>query len=111
MPDSPLEIYANAYNLQYHEEKIAEACILYKQIVKNFPDSKECAYSAIQLEKIAAIDLVEDKPGYSKNHIFLTILLILNLLFTFSAISTGAYYIKYKVLPVYHVLKSKNLIP
>ncbi len=50
--NSPLELYEKAYRLQYEENKIPEACRLYKVIIDEFPDSNECGYSVIQLEKI-----------------------------------------------------------
>jgi len=52
--NSPLELYEKAYRLQYDENKIPEACRLYKVIIDEFPDSNECGYAVIQLEKLIA---------------------------------------------------------
>jgi hypothetical protein len=52
--NSPLELYEKAYRLQYEENKISEACRLYKAIIDEFPDSNECGYAVIQLEKLIA---------------------------------------------------------
>lgn len=52
--NSPLELYEKAYRLQYDENRIPEACRLYKLIIDEFPDSNECGYAVIQLEKIIA---------------------------------------------------------
>jgi hypothetical protein len=52
--NTPLELYEKAYRLQYDENKVPEACRLYKVIIDEFPDSNECGYSVIQLEKLIA---------------------------------------------------------
>jgi hypothetical protein len=52
--NSPLELYEKAYRLHYDEGRIPEACRVYKAIVDDFPDSNECGYAVIQLEKILA---------------------------------------------------------
>jgi hypothetical protein len=52
--NSPLELYEMAYRLHYDEGRIPEACRMYKAIVDEFPDSNECGYAVIQLEKILA---------------------------------------------------------
>ncbi len=57
--NSPLELYEKAYRLQYDESKIPEACRLYKAIMDEFPDSNECGYAVIQLEKIIAKTMSE----------------------------------------------------
>ncbi|MBD3347081.1 MAG: tetratricopeptide repeat protein [Chitinivibrionales bacterium] len=50
--DTPLELYEKAYKLHYQEYKIAEACAIYRQLIEKFPDSRECGYAVIQLNKI-----------------------------------------------------------
>jgi len=57
MAHSPLELYESAYRLQYHDKKIAEAVKIYEAIIREFPDSNECAYSVIQFQKIKALDI------------------------------------------------------
>jgi hypothetical protein len=57
--NSPLELYEKAYRLHYDEGRIPEACRLYKAIVDGFPDSNECGYAVIQLEKVLAQSVSE----------------------------------------------------
>jgi tetratricopeptide (TPR) repeat protein len=52
MEKTPLELYETAYNLQYLEKKIPEAIEYYNQLIKGFPDSNECGYAVIQLQKL-----------------------------------------------------------
>jgi len=59
MAQSPLELYEQAYRLHYHEQKIPEAVKTYEAIIRDFPDSNECAYSVIQLQKIKAKDITK----------------------------------------------------
>lgn len=57
MANTPLELYDCAYRLQYHEKKIQEAIKLYETIIREFPESNECGYAVIQLQKIKANDI------------------------------------------------------
>ncbi|MBD3319643.1 MAG: tetratricopeptide repeat protein [Chitinivibrionales bacterium] len=50
--DTPLELYEKAYKLHYQEYKIAEACAMYRELIDKFPDSQECGYAVVQLNKI-----------------------------------------------------------
>ena len=59
MAQSPLELYEEAYRLQYHEKKIHEAIKVYEAVIRDFPDSNECAYSVIQLQKVKAGDITK----------------------------------------------------
>jgi tetratricopeptide (TPR) repeat protein len=52
--NSPLELYETAYKYHYIEGNIPEACRVYKAIIDEFPNSNECGYSVIQLQKIQA---------------------------------------------------------
>ena len=54
--NTPLKLYKQAYVLHYKEQKIAEACDLYEQLIKEFPGSDVSAYASIQLHKIHADD-------------------------------------------------------
>ncbi len=65
--DSALQLYKMAYQLHYEEENIKEACRLYRQIIKQFPDSNEAAYAVIQLEKIGANEAIKLLNGGSFN--------------------------------------------
>ena len=59
MANSPLDLYEEAYRLQYHENKIPDAVKVYEAIIRDFPDSNECAYSVIQLQKVKANDITK----------------------------------------------------
>ena len=52
MEKTPLELYETAYKLHYVEKNIPEAITYYELLTKGFPDSNECGYAAIQLQKI-----------------------------------------------------------
>ncbi|MBN1577006.1 MAG: hypothetical protein JW913_10665 [Chitinispirillaceae bacterium] len=51
---SALQIYHSAYRCHYESNDLKEACRLYREIIRQFPDSNEAAYAVIQLEKIGA---------------------------------------------------------
>ena len=69
MANTPLELYENAYQLQYYEKKIPDAIRLYEAIIREFPDSNECGYAVIQLQKIKSRDIAKAlKTGSSKGH-------------------------------------------
>lgn len=75
MASSPLEIYEQAYRFQYEENDIPKACDVYRQIIREFPDSNESGYAAIQLQKIHAQD-VSRKLGKHSNALGLAALII-----------------------------------
>jgi tetratricopeptide (TPR) repeat protein len=52
--NSPLELYESAYKLHYIDGNIPDACRMYKTIIEEFPNSNECGYAVIQLQKIQA---------------------------------------------------------
>jgi hypothetical protein len=54
MANTPLEHYEQAYRLQYHEKRISDAIKIYEAIIRDFPDSNECGYAVIQLQKVKA---------------------------------------------------------
>jgi hypothetical protein len=54
MANTPLELYEQAYRLQYHEKHISDAIKIYEAIIRDFPDSNECGYAVIQLQKVKA---------------------------------------------------------
>ena len=51
---SALQLYHAAYRFHYESNDLKEACRLYREIIRHFPDSNESAYAVIQLEKIGA---------------------------------------------------------
>ncbi|HAJ78188.1 MAG TPA: hypothetical protein DCO75_00320 [Fibrobacteres bacterium] len=59
MENSSLELYETAYNLHYVEGNLSDACRIYKAIIDEFPDSNECGYAVIQLQKIQANEISE----------------------------------------------------
>jgi len=59
LENSSLELYETAYKLHYLEGNIPEACRIYKVIIDEFPNSNECGYAVIQLQKIQANEVSE----------------------------------------------------
>jgi tetratricopeptide (TPR) repeat protein len=60
MEQSPLELYETAYKLHYVENRIADALLHYQKIIEVFPDSNECGYASIQIQKIKAENLAHE---------------------------------------------------
>jgi hypothetical protein len=73
--DTPLQLYRKAYELQYTERKMAPACEVYGQIIREFPDSDVSAYAAIQMQKIRA-GKVARTLGRGRTDLSLALLLI-----------------------------------
>ncbi len=93
--NSPLELYEKAYRLQYDEGKTTEACRLYKAIIDEFPESNECGYSVIQLEKILAKNVSERIVVSSKTPMVLAIVsLVVSVCCLASVIIVGSIYVK-----------------
>jgi len=59
LENSSLELYETAYKLHYIDGNIPEACRIYKVIIDEFPNSNECGYAVIQLQKIQANEVSE----------------------------------------------------
>jgi tetratricopeptide (TPR) repeat protein len=57
---SPLELYETAYKLHYIDRKISNAVLAYEKLIKEFPESNECGYAVIQLQKIRSANLSEE---------------------------------------------------
>jgi len=57
MENSPLELYETAYRLHYAENKIPEALNYYEALIKEFPESNECGYAVVQIQKIKSNDV------------------------------------------------------
>lgn len=93
--NSPLELYERAYRLQYDENKIPEACRLYKTIIDEFPESNECGYAVIQLEKVLSSSVSERIIVSSRwSGIASTLSLIVSLAVLLFIIIFGSIYIK-----------------
>ncbi|MBD3420953.1 MAG: hypothetical protein GF398_12610 [Chitinivibrionales bacterium] len=80
MSKTSLELYQQAFDLHYNQQRIQDACSLYKDIIRQFPDSNESAYAALQLEKIGAEQVVGTLGGNSGVSIWVILLLAGNLL-------------------------------
>jgi hypothetical protein len=59
MEKTSLELYETAYKLHYIEKKINDAVKIYEALIREFPDSNECGYAVIQLQKIKSSNLSE----------------------------------------------------
>jgi hypothetical protein len=93
--NSPLELYEKAYRLQYDENKIPEACRLYKLIIDEFPDSNECGYAVIQLEKIIAGTMSERINVTSRwNTILAVVAIIVSILTLAGVLLAGSFFTK-----------------
>jgi predicted Zn-dependent protease len=57
---SPLELYETAYKLHYIDKKISNAVLAYEKLINEFPESNECGYAVIQLQKIRSTNLSEE---------------------------------------------------
>lgn len=80
--DSALQLYSTAYEYQYEHDDIKEACRIYREIIKKFPDSNESAYAVVQLEKIGAQEALKSLQGNA----WQKIISIAALLFSFFAL-------------------------
>jgi tetratricopeptide (TPR) repeat protein len=86
MENTPLEIYETAYKLHYSEHRIADAVIYYQRLIHEFPESNECGYAVIQLQKIKASEVARDlnsilasrKPSFLYIPILLVVTVILS---------------------------------
>jgi len=68
MENSPLELYETAYRLHYAENKIPEALKYYEALIKEFPESNECGYAVVQIQKIKSNDVAASVVGKSRAH-------------------------------------------
>ena len=59
MANTPLELYESAYQLQHYDKKIPDAIRIYEAIIRDFPDSNECGYAVIQLQKIKSRNITK----------------------------------------------------
>ena len=90
--NSPLELYESAYKAHYIEGNIPEACRMYKTIIDEFPNSNECGYAVIQLQKIQA-NAVSDSFRSSSMNLGLVQLIVVGLcLILCLSLSTAAFF-------------------
>jgi hypothetical protein len=82
---SALQLYHSAYRCHYELNDLAEACRLYREIIRQFPQSNECAYAVVQLEKIGANEVLKNLNIAPANKILPLAALIISVLALFIA--------------------------
>lgn len=98
MENTPLELYETAYRLHYVENRISEALKFYEALIKEFPDSNECGYAAIQLQKIKSNEIAKALRRRSGLHPVAILALLLSII-SFVLVSGIATFTYFKVLP------------
>ena len=75
-----IELYAQAYNLQYHIKDYNAAQEIYQDIIQKFPETPESSYAQIQMQKLAVIlektAAKEFHPGFGSGFLGLAGLLL-----------------------------------
>lgn len=92
MENTPLELYETAYKLHYIENRISEAVKYYEALIREFPDSNECGYAAIQVQKIKAGDLAKELIKTPKTGSPLAVVAFIICLFTLTCAGSAGYY-------------------
>lgn len=98
MENSPLEIYETAYRLHYIDKRIDEAIKYYEILIREFPDSNECGYAAVQIQKIKANGLIREftKSSKSANPVTVVALVLAVISILLSASASYYFYSRYK---------------
>jgi len=98
MGNSPLEIYETAYRLHYIDKRIDEAIKYYEILIREFPDSNECGYAAVQIQKIKANGLLKEFKKFSRSASPIAVIaLILSVITILLSVSASYYfYSRYK---------------
>ncbi|MBN1980652.1 MAG: tetratricopeptide repeat protein [Chitinivibrionales bacterium] len=110
METTPLELYETAYRFHYNENRLADAIAYYQRLIKEFPNSNECGYAVIQLQKIKAHDVAENLQATVSSHApnpFFIPLTAISLLLIFLAF--GALGFSYRILNKKIALEQKRL--
>ncbi|NLL13156.1 MAG: hypothetical protein GX267_07115 [Fibrobacter sp.] len=96
--NSPLEIYETAYRLHYIDKRIDEAIKYYEILIREFPDSNECGYAAVQIQKIKANGLIKEfkKSSRSANPVAVIALVLAVFSMLLSASASYYFYSRYK---------------
>jgi hypothetical protein len=76
---SALQLYHSAYRCQYELNDVPEACRMYREIIRHFPDSNECGYAVVQLEKIGANEVLKNLDVAPPNKILPFVALAISL--------------------------------
>jgi tetratricopeptide (TPR) repeat protein len=107
--NTPLELYEAAYRLHYNENRPSDALKYYDAIIREFPNSNECGYAVIQINKIKANEVsasitVRKKGGALAAISFFLCLLII------AAMGAGAYLANEYVLPEAEKIERRGVI-
>jgi tetratricopeptide (TPR) repeat protein len=97
MEKTPLELYETAYRLHYDENRVKDAVNYYEKLIREFPESNECGYAAIQLQKIKSSELVKDLRVSNKVSPAVIFSLVFSLL-SISAAGAGGYFLYSKMI-------------
>ncbi|MCL2219499.1 MAG: hypothetical protein FWB94_06420 [Chitinispirillia bacterium] len=109
MENSPLELYETAYRLHYTDNRVPEALRYYDAIIREFPDSNECGYAVIQINKIKANSAVASIASKKKGGALALISFMLCLLII-GALGAGAYLGREYVLPEVERAKQREIL-
>jgi len=82
---SALQLYHAAYRFHYESNDLKEACRLYREIMRHFPDSNESAYAVVQLEKIGAQEALKTLQNSSWQKVIPFIALLISIFALFIA--------------------------
>gem|GEM_PF-4010719 len=85
---SALQLYHTAYRSHYEANDIKEACRLYREIIRQFPDSNECAYAVVQLEKIGSKEVLKSLHNTHFHKVLPLAALLISLFALFIAVTT-----------------------
>jgi tetratricopeptide (TPR) repeat protein len=91
---SPLELYETAYNLHYIDKKISNAVLAYEKLIKEFPESNECGYAVIQLQKIRSANLSSEIKNAEKSQNPLLVIAFVFALLAILACGATVWYFK-----------------
>jgi len=105
--NSPLELYETAYRLQYTDNRIPEALKYYDAIIREFPDSNECGYAVIQINKIKANSAAAAIAPRKKGGVLALISFLLCLLIL-GALGAGVYLAREYALPELEKAKQRE---
>jgi tetratricopeptide (TPR) repeat protein len=90
MENSPLELYETAYRLHYTENRVSDALKYYAALLREFPESNECGYAVIQIQKIRSNDIAKSITATKSKSGPLALIAFILSLVTIVAISAGA---------------------
>ncbi len=91
---SPLELYETAYKLHYIDKKISSAVRAYEKLITEFPESNECGYAVIQLQKLRSTDLSEEIKRAEKGQNALPVIAFAFALLAILACGATIWYLK-----------------